>query len=109
MKRSPLVLAVLLTLVAPPASAQGPKREFVIEQTRAMSITRDVLVRQGYEVVRVQNVRNDRIVYYRRGNMGRGKGKGPLMKLIIRRTANRVIFVETPNAVLVDINVRLRS
>lgn len=109
MKRSPLVLAGLLALCALPAAAQGPKREFVIEQTRAMSITRDVLVRQGYEVVRVENVRNDRVVYYRRGNMGRGKGKGPLMKLIIRRSANRVIFVETPNAVLVDINVRLRS
>ena len=109
MKRSPLILAGLLALVALPASAQGPKREFVIEQTRAMSVTRDVLVRQGYEVVRVENVRNDRVVYYRRGNMGRGKGKGPLMKLIIRRSANRVIFVETPNAVLVDINVRLRS
>ena len=109
MKRTSLVLAGLLALIALPLAAQGPKREFVIEQTRAMSITRDVLVRQGYEVVRVENVRNDRVVYYRRGNMGRGKGKGPLMKLIIRRTANRVIFVETPNAVLVDINVRLRS
>ena len=108
MKRSPLVLAGLLALFALPASAQGPKREFVIEQTRAMSVTREVLVRQGYEVVRVENVRNDRVVYYRRGNMGRGKGKGPLMKLVIRRTGDRVVFVDTPNAVLVDINVRLR-
>ena len=58
--------------------------------------------------MRVQIVGDDRIVYYRRGNMGKGKGKGPPMKLIIRRVEDRVVFVDTPDAVLVDINVRLR-
>ncbi|MEX2155526.1 MAG: hypothetical protein WD773_01665 [Gemmatimonadales bacterium] len=104
------LLAAILSLIALPAAAQGrsPKREFVIEPTRAMSVTREVLVGQGYEVVRTEIRGNDRIVYYRRGNMGRGKGKGPLVKLIIRRTANRVVFVDAPDAILVDINVKLR-
>jgi hypothetical protein len=110
MKRSLLALAVLGSLVALPAAAQGrgPKKEFVVAPTRAMSVTRDVLVRQGFEVIRVEVVGNDRIVYYRRGNMGRGKGKGPPMKMMIRQVGNRVVFLDAPDAVLVDINVKLR-
>lgn len=110
MKRALIVVACLAALSAAPLAAQGrgPKREFAVAPERAMSVTREVLVRQGYEVVRVDVRGNDRIVWYRRGNMGRGKGKGPLVKLVIRRTANRIVFVDTPNAILVDINVRLR-
>jgi len=48
------------------------------------------------------------VVYYRRGNRGRGKGQGPPMKLIVRQVGDRVVFVDTPDAVLVDINVRLK-
>jgi len=105
-----LLVAAAVALIALPAAAQsrGPKREFVIEHTRAMSVTREVLVGQGYEVVRTEIRGNDRIVYYRRGNMGRGKGKGPLVKLIIRRTGNRVVFVDTPDRILLDVNVKLR-
>jgi hypothetical protein len=110
MKRSLLFLAMFVPLLISTAAAQGRghKKEFVIAPSRAMSVTREVLVRQGYEVVRVEIRGNDRVVYYRRGNMGRGKGKGPLVKLVIRRVENRVVFVDTPDAVLVDINVRLR-
>jgi hypothetical protein len=110
MKRFLLILAVLMPLLAAATAAQGGrhKKEFVVAPSRAMSVTREVLVHQGYEVVRVQIVGDDRIVYYRRGNMGKGKGKGPPMKLIIRRVEDRVVFVDTPDAVLVDINVRLR-
>jgi hypothetical protein len=114
MKRSWLFLAGLLVLAARPAVAQehghgnAHKREFAVAPDRAVSVTREVLVRQGYEVIRIQRMGNDQVVYYRRGNMGRGKGKGPPMKMIIRRVENRVVFVDTPDAVLVDINVRLR-
>jgi len=113
MKRSWLLLAGLFVLAARPAVAQGhgrghQKKEFVIAPDRAVSVTREVLVRQGYEVIRIETVDNDQVVYYRRGNMGRGKGKGPPMKMIIRRVDNRVVFVDTPDAVLVDINVRLK-
>jgi hypothetical protein len=110
MKRSVLAVLALALLAAAPAPAQGrgPKNEFVVAPNRAMSITRDVLVRQGFEVVRVETVGNDRVIYYRRGNMGRGKGKGPPMKMIIRRVGNRVVFVDAPDGILVDINLRLR-
>lgn len=110
MKRSLLFLAGLLMLTAAPLAAQGHghKKEFVVAPSRAVSVTREVLVRQGYEVIRIETIGSDQVVYYRRGNMGRGKGKGPPMKMIIRRVENRVVFVDTPDAVLVDINVRLR-
>ena len=112
MKRSLLVAAALSAVLVVPAFTQehghGPKKEFVVPQGRAVIVTRDVLTRQGFEVIRIQRVGNDQVFYYRRGNMGKGKGKGPPMKLIVRRVENRVVFVDTPDAVLVDVNVRLR-
>ncbi len=105
----PIVLALAAVAVMPLAAQEhGPKREFVIAPTRARSVAREVLVRQGFEVVRIETVGTDQVVYYRRGNMGRGKGKGPMAKMIIRRVENRIVFVDTPEAVLVDINVRLK-
>ena len=105
-----LLVAGVLSLFAVPAIAQGhgPKKEFVVPQSRAVIVTKDVLARQGFEVIKIEHVGNDQVVYYRRGNMGKGKGKGPPLKMIIRRVENRVVFVDTPDAVLVDINVRLR-
>ena len=108
MKRVLPIVLVVAAVAALPLAAQGPKREFVIEPTRARSVTREVLVRQGFEVVRIETVGSDQVVYYRRGNMGRGKGKGPMAKMIIRRVENRIVFIDTPDAILVDINVRLR-
>ncbi len=112
MKRSLLLLAGLFVWAAGPVAAQGKghghRKEFTVAPDRAVSVTREVLVHQGYEVVSIETHGDDQVVYYRRGNRGRGKGKGPPMKMIIRRVENRVVFVDTPDAVLVDINVRLR-
>lgn len=110
MKRSLLVVLGLALWAVTPTTAQGrgPKREFVVAPDRAVSVTREVLVQQGFEVVRIVTVKNDQVIYYRRGNMGRGKGKGPLVKMVVRRVENRVVFVDTPDGILVDINVRLR-
>jgi hypothetical protein len=105
----PIGLALIVCAVLPlGAQGRGHKKEFVVAPDRAISVTREVLVRQGYEVVRITTVGDDRVIYYRRGNMGRGKGKGPLVKMIVRRVENRVVFVDTPDGILVDINLRLR-
>ncbi|HEV8509027.1 MAG TPA: hypothetical protein VGQ48_01085 [Gemmatimonadales bacterium] len=108
MNRTLLVLA--LTVAALPAAAQGrgPKKEFVVAPNRAVIAARDVLVSRGFEVIRMEVRGNDRVLFYRRGNMGRGKGQGPPMTLIIRQMRDRVVFVDTPDAVLVDINLRLK-
>ena len=109
MKRTLLALSLLGALVAAPLVAQGHghKKEFAVAPSRAVSVTREVLVHQGYEVIRIETVGYDQVVYYRCGNMGKGKGKGPPMKMIIRHVENRVVFVDTPDAILVDINVKL--
>ena len=79
----------------------------VVTADQAVVVTREALARHGYEVVRVEVVKETRVVYYRRGNRGRGRGKGPVERLIIRPTPERVVFESAPPHVLVDINVRL--
>ena len=105
------VALLLLAGLAMPAAAQGkgPKK-YAVTTDRALVVTKDVLVKQGYEVVRVENRGRDYVVWYRRGNKGRGKGKGPPVRMVIHRDMDmdRVMFLETPNAVLVDIDVRLK-
>jgi len=105
-----LSLAVLaLTVLALPAAAQGkgPKK-YAVTTDRALVVTKDVLVKQGYEVVRVENSGHDYVVWYRRGNKGRGKGKGPPVRMVIHRDLDRVVFLQAPSAILVDIDVQLK-
>jgi len=110
MPKSKLLLlsAVGLLLVGAPLSAQGGPKRYRVTNDRAIVVTRDVLVRQGFEVIRIEERGPDRIVWYRAGNRGKGKGKGPPVKMVIHREADRVIFVDTPSSILVDIDVRLR-
>lgn len=122
MKRSVLAMAVAVGLsaaLALPAGAQGRghggergeghgPRRYAVTTDRAIIVTRDVLVRQGYEVIRVEDRGPDRVVWYRAGNRGRGRGWGPPMKMVVHRDADRVIFVDTPSSILMDIDVRLR-
>jgi CO dehydrogenase/acetyl-CoA synthase alpha subunit len=103
-----LLVVVGLAVVAAPAEAQRGGKRYAVTHDRAFNITKDVLGKHGYEVVRIEVRGGDRVVYYRRGNMGRGRGKGPMQTLIIRRVDNRIVFVDVPNVVLVDIDVRLR-
>ena len=72
-----LSLAVLaLTVLALPAAAQGkgPKK-YAVTTDRALVVTKDVLVKQGYEVVSVENSGRDYVVWYRRGNRGRARAR----------------------------------
>jgi len=98
-----------LGLVAAPVAAQGkgPKK-YAVTNDRALGVTRDVLGKRGYEVVRVEKSGHDVVVWYRRGNRGRGKGKGPPVRMVIHRSEDRVVFLSAPSEVLVDIDVMLK-
>ena len=86
----------------------GQAKKKVVTGDQAIVATREVLVSHGYEIVRVETVRETRVVYYRRGNMGRGKGKGPVERIVIRPEPERIVWVSPPpKGILVDINVRL--
>ena len=86
----------------------GHAKKKVVTADQAIVVTREVLVSHGYEVVRVELVQGTRVVYYRRGNMGRGKGKGPIEKIVIRPEPDRIVFVsQPPKGLMIDINVRL--
>ncbi len=86
----------------------GQAKKKVVTADQAIVATRQVLVSHGYEIVRVETFRTTRVVYYRRGNMGRGKGKGPIEQIVIRPEPDRVVFVSPPpRGLMVDINVRL--
>lgn len=106
-----LTLALIALAVAvTPARAQGKGKEkhYAVSSDRAVVVTRDVLVRQGYDVVRVERVGTTQVVYYRAGNRGRGRGKGPVQRMVIRTVDRRVIFEDAPAAVMVDIDVHLK-
>ncbi len=104
-----LALSALAVCVAPAAAqGKGKDKHYAVTTDRAVSVTRTVLVRQGYEVVRIERAGPTQVVYYRAGNHGRGKGRGPLQRMVIRTVERRVVFEETPPAVLVDIDVNLK-
>jgi hypothetical protein len=102
--------AIALAASVAPAHAQGKGKEkhYAVSGDRAVSVTRTVLVRQGYDVVRVERVGATQVVYYRAGNRGRGKGKGPVQKMVIRTVERRIVFENTPPAIMVDIDVDLK-
>ena len=107
---SALVAVTLIGLAASPAHAQGKGKykHYVVSTDRAITVTRTVLVRQGYDVVRVQRVGPTQVVYYRPGKKWRGKGKPPVHRMVIRTVENRVVFEDTEPSVLMDIDVRLK-
>ena len=103
-------LAVVLSVA--PAHAQGKgkgkDKHYAVSNDRAVTVTRNVLVRQGYDVVRIERVGATQVVYYRAGNRGRGRGKGPVQKMVIRTVERRIVFEDTPPAIMVDIDVNLK-
>ena len=107
---SGLAVVALLGMSAAPAQAQGrvKYKHYAVTSDRAVTVTRTVLVEQGYNVVRVERVGPTQIVYYRRGRWARAKGKGPIQRMVIRTVRDRVIFEETEPTVLMDIDVKLK-
>lgn len=96
--------------ITSPALAQGKGKDkhYSVSSDKALNVTRSVLQRQGYEVVRVVHAEDAQVIYYRRGNNGRGKGKGPVERLVIRTVERRVVFEEAAPAILVDIEFNLK-
>jgi hypothetical protein len=107
---SGLATVALLSVNAVPGHAQGKAeyKHYAVTSDRAVVVTRTVLGERGYKVVRVEQLGPTRVVYYRRGNMGRGKGRGPVRRMVIRTVRDRVIFEEAEPDVLVDIDVKLK-
>ena len=103
-----LLIGTGLLLCATSLSAQGAHKKYKVSTDRAIVTTREVLIHQGFEVIRIEQHDADQIVWYRQGNRGRGRGKGPPLKMVIRRDVDRVVFVDTPPAILADIDLRLR-
>jgi uncharacterized protein (UPF0548 family) len=106
-----LALALAAVAVAAaPAHAQGKSKakHYTVSTDKAVNVTRTVLVRQGFDVVRIERVGATQVVYYRAGNHGRGRGKGPLEKMVIRTVDRRVVFEDAPPAVMIDIDVNLK-
>src|SRR5437870_10518081 len=100
---------VAVGILVTPLAAQGKgRKKYAVTNDRALVVTKDALVKQGYEVVSVENSGHDVVVWYRRGNRGRGEGKGPPAKMVIHRTEDGVVFLSGPSEVLVDIDVRLK-
>jgi hypothetical protein len=104
------IAAAGLWLAGSAAEAQEKahkKHVKVISASEGVVIAREILVKHGYEVVRVDIVEDTRVIYYRVGNRGRGKGKGRLQKIVVIREPERIVFLDAPRTVQVDINVRL--
>ena len=102
------VLALALSVAPAHAQGKGKDKHYAISNDRAVTVTRNVLVRQGYDVVRIERVGTTQVVYYRAGNRGRGRGKGPVQKMVIRTVERRIVFENTPPAIMVDIDVNLK-
>ena len=90
----------------PSGQAKGKAKKHV-STGDAVLVTREILVTHGYQVVRVERVGMNQVIYYRRGNNGRGKGQGPLERMVVRPAGEVVAFESAPSRVLIDINVRL--
>jgi hypothetical protein len=107
-----IAVVALVAFSTVPAQAQGKikhkHKHYMVTSDRAVTVTRTVLVQRGYNVVRVQRVGATHIVYYRRGSLGRGLGRGPIRRMVIRTMQDRVIFEDAEPDVLVDIDVKLK-
>ena len=91
-------------VVQSPPPGQAKKQ---VTPAAAVVVSREVLVKHGFTVVRVEQLGNAQVIYYRRGNNGRGPPRGPMEKMVVRPSGQIVVFEAAPAPVLADIKVRL--
>lgn len=103
-----LALGMLTLATSAHAQGNGKHKHYAVSHDKALTATKAVLEHQGYDVVKIVRDGDTQVVYYRRGNNGRGKGKGPMERLVIRTVNRRIVFEEVPSAILVDIDIRLK-
>ena len=84
---------------------QAKKR---VTHTEAVDVSRRVLVERGYVVSRVERRGDTRVIYYYRGNNGRGKGHGPLQRMVVRPSQDRFVFDGAPADVQKAVRMRLQ-
>jgi hypothetical protein len=89
----------------PASEARGKQR---VTRTEAVDVSRRVLVEHGYTVSRVERVGDTQVIYYYRGNNGRGKGRGPLQRMVVRPSAERFVFEGAPADVKRAVTLRLQ-
>jgi len=113
-----IAASVMLSTAVSPTLAQGRGRgeskelppgqaKKQVTPAQAVAVSRDVLVKHGFDIVRVETIKTGQVIYYRRGNNGRGRGLGPVEKMIVRPSGSTVVFESAPEKVLLDIRVRL--
>ena len=105
-----LALASACYRPTPVVVAKGPppgQAKKQVTPASAVVVSREVLVKHGFTVVRVEQVGPTQVIYYRRGNNGRGRGGGPMEKMVVRPSGQIVVFESTPAPVLADIKIRL--
>ena len=90
-----------------PAGQSPGQAKKQVTSAQAVTVSREILVKYGYQVVRVETVRGTEVIYYRRGNNGRGRGLGPVEKMVVRPSGSVVVFEAAPDKVLIDIKLRL--
>ena len=78
-----------------------------VTTSQAIVVTRDVLVANGYRVINVAPSGTTQIIYYRRGNMGNGRGLGPIQKIYVVPNGEVVTFRSVPDPLLSTILRRL--
>ena len=88
------------------SSAPGQTKK-AVSAGDAVDASREIFGKHGYQFVRVETVGATRVIYYRRCNMGKGKGLGPIEKMVVRPSNNIVVFEGGPSGVVVDLRVRL--
>jgi hypothetical protein len=86
--------------------ANGPKAKHV-SMRQAVSVTRDVLVANGYQVTQVLQSGSNQVIYFRRGNRGKGRGLGPVEKIVVVPAGQVVQFQSVPEPLLTTILRRL--
>ena len=87
--------------------AKPPKPKKQVSSAEAVGLSREILVKHGYQVVRVETLKDSEVIYYRAGNNGRGRGQGALRKMIVRPYGNIVTFEAAPERVRYDIRMHL--